>query len=155
MPTPTQPIFTDVSSVGLESQVFASLLLLTSATGGPSGSFVPTQYYNTQGTDSATGFYISIPEGFGFSARLTWVGAQLGASYVENSYIYIKVNGSTVASVTYSGDYAGPIEVAFPDIIVAGPTYQIVSYLAGTGPTGYFWNTLAEPWNTTTIDWTS
>lgn len=150
---PTQPVFADFSSVGLTDQVFASLLISTSAD-GPTGTFIPTQYFNTQGTESATGGFVTIPYGFWLTATLTWVNGISGASIVNSSSVEILQNGISVASTFYSGLYAGPIGVTLPGP-VDGANLQIISTLSGTGSTGIFWNTLAEPWNTTEVYWNS
>lgn len=150
--TPTQPVFADFSSVGLTDQVFASLLISTAD--GATGTFIPTQYFNTQGTESATGGFVIVPYGFWLTATLTWVDGIPGASIVNSSSVEILQNGISVASTSYSGLYAGPIGVTLPGP-VDGANLQIISTLSGTGPTGIFWNTLAEPWNTTEVYWNS
>lgn len=153
MPTPpTQPVFADFSSQGPEEFLFASLQILTLAPAEI--NFVPTQYYNTVGTDGATGAFITVPYGYGLKATLSWVNGVTGVNFVEGSSLYIQQNGITVASDSYAGLYAGPLEVTLPGPI-DGADLQIVSFISVTGPFEYYWNTLAENWNTTEITWNS
>ena len=73
-----------------------------------------------------------MPYDWGVQAELSWINAE-PYSFVEGEYLFMKENGSIVASSSYSGFYAGPITATYPTGLTAAD-YQIVSFLSGTGP---------------------
>ena len=153
-PIPKQEIFIDFSSLG-DPSVEVSLVIKT-ATGGTAGNYVPTQYYNTFGDEGATGVFISVPDGFGLSAELSWVNPP-PYGFVEGSYLNIAENSIIVANDSYSGYYAGPLSVVLPTAVTGGNDYLITSFLFATGPfppTGCpIWSVDTDTFGSSTTVW--
>jgi hypothetical protein len=152
---PAQQIFIDFSAVSESSPSADVSLIVKTATGGTGGTYIPTQYYNTAGTEGATGVFISIPNGYGLSVELDWVNPPING-FVEGSSLTIEQNSIVVASDSYGGYYAGPLEAVLPTAITGGNNYLITSFLFATGPLApgnSIWSTDTDTWGTSTTVW--
>lgn len=100
---------------------------LEAATGGPTGTYLPLQYYNWDGTAFLTLNY-NVPDGYGAKVKLEWATGFPGQPLVSEE-VTLYVDGSVDATATAAGVYV-PIEAQFSSAIapgfVYGATAQIV-----------------------------
>ena len=121
-------IYVDFGVSGIDG--INATLLLEGATGGTAGTYLPMQYINLIGPSDLNGLSINIPYDYGFKTTLTWNNGATGTDFVEGSFITMKENTITVASVSYSGAYAGPISTQLPTGVTAAD-YLITTFIKG------------------------
>ena len=132
-------------------------LLLEGATGGTAGTYIPMQYVNLIGPADFTGLSINVPYDYGFRTTLTWNNAVPGVDFVEGEFIFMDENTVRVASVSFSGYYAGPISTQLPTGVTAAD-YLVTAFIKGItlppAPPGCpVWSTTEDTFGTSTIIW--
>ena len=125
-----QLIFIDFEARGYAGQDIS--LKISGASGGPTGTYLPIQYYNTFGNGGATGIFLQVPYDWGLQAEQSWINPD-PYDFVEGSYLQLKQNDVIVASDSYAGFYVNPLSATYPTGVTAAD-YQIVSFFSGTGP---------------------